>query len=382
MQGLLREVTPVEAVDGPRVRLRGRDVIWWCSNDYLGLSQHPSLAAAAAEASSRWGVGARASRLLGGTTACHEQLEGALAQWFGAEAALVYASGYLANLGILGCLLTAHDAVLVDRLAHASLVDAARATRARLRPFHHNDPLHAASLLVRLRGARRRVIVTEGVFSMDGDCAPLAELLDVAEAHDALLYVDDAHGAFVLGPRGRGAPEAAGLSHERFLYMGTLGKALGCQGGFVVGPRRVVQFLQNRSRPFIYATGLAVPVAAAALEALRVVEREGERRELLRQRARDLHAQLGDAVGAVATRSAVLPLERPSHIVPVILGEAQRAVAVSERLWERGIWAPAIRPPTVRRGTARLRLSVTARHTREQIDALAHAVRDALGTLP
>lgn len=376
-QGLLRELTPVEAVDGPRVRVQGRDVIWWCSNDYLGLSQDPRLAAAAAEAASRWGVGARASRLLGGTTTCHEQLEEALAQWFDAETALVYASGYLANLGVLGALLTSRDAVMVDRLAHASLVDAARSTRASLRPFRHNDPSHAASLLARVRGARRRVIVTEGVFSMDGDAAPLAELLDVAEAHDALLYVDDAHGAFVLGPRGRGAPEVAGLAHERFLYMGTLGKALGCQGGFVIGPRRLIELLCNRSRPFIYTTALAVPVVAAALEALRVVEREGrERRIRLQERTRSLHEQLADAVGALTTRSTVLPLERPSHIVPVVVGETERAVGLSEHLWERGIWAPAIRPPTVPRGTARLRLSVTALHTDAHIDALVAALRE------
>ena len=367
--GLLRRLTSIDAVDGPRVWIDGRELVNWCSNDVLGLSTHPGLAEAAAEATAEWGVGARASRLLSGTTSWHTRLEDALAAWFGAEAAIVFPSGYQANLGTLGSLLVSQDAVFVDRLAHASLLDAARATRAAFRVFRHNDPAHVQVLLSRAPKARRRFIITEGVFSMDGDRAPLEELIGIAESHDATVYVDDAHGAFVLGASGRGTPEAAGVSHERILYMATLGKAVGCQGGFVIGPRPLIEFLQNRARAFIYTTALAVPVVAAACGALRVLREEPQRRERLQALAKRLHERLAPLQRHFVERTA-------SHIVPVVVGEARRALGLAAALWERGIWAPAIRPPTVPEGTARLRLSLTALHTEQQIDALARALQE------
>jgi 8-amino-7-oxononanoate synthase len=366
---LFRRLKTLEAIDGPVVTIEGTRLVNWCSNDYLGLSTHPALTEAAARAARDWGVGARASRLLAGTARWHTELEAALADWFRTESAIVFPSGYLANLGTLGALAGVQDVVLVDRRAHASLIDAARATRAALRVFRHNDPEHVAHLLERLPKARRRFIVTEGLFSMDGDRAPLAELLEVAEAYHAVLYVDDAHGAFVLGAAGRGSPEAGGLSIDRFLYMGTLGKALGCQGGFVAGSRSLIEFLRNRSRPFIYTTALAVPIAAAAVRALELVRDEPQRRQMLQMRAERLHAQLS-ACGLVAGE--------PSHIIPVVVGETARTLELAEALWTRGIWASAIRPPTVPPGTARLRLSVTTLHTEAQIDALVTALREAL----
>lgn len=366
-EGRLRRFTEIGAVSGACVELDGRRVVNWCSNDYLGLSTHPVLAEAAATAAKEWGVGSRASRLLSGTTSWHLRLEAALARWFGAEAAIVYPSGYQANLGTLGALLCPEDIVFVDRLAHASLIDAVRASRATLRVFRHNDASHLADLLARVPGSRRRLIVTEGVFSMEGDRAPLAELLAVAKTHDALVYVDDAHGAFVLGEGGRGAPDAAGLSCEPFIYMGTLGKALGCQGGFVVGARPLIDLLRNRARTFIYTTALAVPVVAAAVAALQMLEQEPERIARLWALADDLRmrlAALSDVSGPFATA-------RPSsHIVPVITGSTELACELAGRLLERGVWAPAIRPPTVPEGTARLRVSLTALHTEPQIDEL------------
>ena len=342
----------------------------WCSNDYLGLSRHPTLLSAAAQAAAQWGVGARASRLLAGTTRWHTALEESLAAWFGAEAAIVYPSGYLANLGTLGALLSSQDVVFVDRLVHASLLDAARMSHATFRVFHHNDLSHLETLLSRAGKARRRLIVTEGVFSMDGDRSPLAQLAKVATAHDALVYVDDAHGVFVLGETGCGSPEAAGVPHDRFLYMGTLGKALGCQGGFVIGPRGLIEFLHNRARTFIYSTALAVPVAAAAAAALQVLRDEAAPRAQLWQRVRRLHEHLAQ-LGLVRGQDL-------SHIVPLIVAHHQRAVKLADYLWDQGMWAPAIRPPTVPEGTARIRLSVTALHTEVQIDALADALREAL----
>ena len=371
-QGLKRELRSLDAIRGPQVQVDGKRLINWCSNDYLGLSTHPALAQAAAEASLTWGVGARASRLLAGTTRWHTQLEASLATFFNAERAMVYPSGYQANLGTLGALIASQDLVLLDRLAHASLVDAIRATRATLKVFHHNEVAHVASLLTRARGNGRRWIVTEGVFSMEGDAAPLCALLEVAQRRDALLYVDDAHGAFVVGATGRGSPEVAGVAHERLIYMGTLGKGLGCQGGFVIGPHALIDLLHHRARTFIYTTALAVPVAAAATAALALVQsQEGARRRArLEERVRQLNTRL-------ATMTQARRQSR-SHIMPVLLGEATHALAVAERLFARGHWAPAIRPPTVPRGSARLRLSVTALHTAAHVDRLMDALRDAL----
>ena len=366
---LCRTCTTIERVDGPLVRIAGHELVSWCSNDYLGLSQHPALAAAAAQAAAEWGVGARAARLLAGTSRWHTRLEERLAAWFGTEAALVYPSGYLANLGTIGALLSSRDAVVIDRLAHASLFDAARGSRATLRVFRHNDIEHLATLLARSHGGRR-LIITEGLFSMDGDAAPLARLLEVARTHGALVYLDDAHGAFVLGPTGRGTPEAAGLSHQdAFLYMGTLGKALGCQGGFVVGPRTLIDFLRNRARTFIYTTALAIPVAAAAVAALELLDREPCHLERLRMRVASLQGRL--------ERCSIgqgLPMAVRSHIVPLVVSETRRALALAQHLWEYGHWAPAIRPPTVPEGRARLRLSVTAGHTDTQIESLVVAL--------
>lgn len=370
-QGLRRALIPLEAIEGACVRVGGRFLINWCSNDYLGLSTHPALREAADRAVAEWGVGARASRLLTGTTPWHLRLERSLAAWFGAEAAVVYPSGYLANLGTLGTLVSSEDVVVVDRCAHASLFDAARASRATLRVFQHNDPAHAAHLLSRVASARRRFILTEGLFSMEGDHAPLADVVDVAEAHDALVYLDDAHGAFVTGATGRGTPEAEGIAHERLLYMGTLGKALGCQGGFVVGPQVLIDLLHHQARTFIYTTALAVPLAAAAVAALEVLDAQPDLRERLGQRIECLRRRW-----AAKDLMTCLPAPVASHIIPVIVGSAQRALEVAEQLQRRGHWALAIRPPTVPRGRARLRVSLTAAHTESHLDQLVQAFQD------
>ena len=366
--GLRRQLTPIERVDGADVWIGRRRVANWCSNDYLGLAHHPALVEAAARAARDWGLGARASRLLAGTSVWHQRLEEALAAWFGTEASVVFPSGYQANLGVLGSLLALDDVVLVDRLAHASLVDAARATRATLRVFHHNDVEHLSRLLARAAGARRRVIVTEGLFSMDGDRAPLAALVDAAEAHEALIYLDDAHAAFVEGPRGRGSPEAAGIPLDRFLYMGTLGKALGCQGGFLAGPRALIELVHNRARTFLYTTALAVPVAAAAHAALTLLEAEPQHRQRLLQRAQRLHDGL---------RAARIASPGVAHIVPVMVGQTAQALALARALMERGIFAPAIRPPTVPKGTSRLRLTLMATHADEDLEQALEVLRRA-----
>lgn len=375
-QNLLRTLTTVEAIDGVTVRVQGRDVVSWCTNDYLGLSVHPQVIEAAGAAARRWGVGARASRLLAGTTALHTQLEERLAEFFHADAALVYPSGYLANLGTLSTLLGPNDVVVIDRLAHASLVDACRLSRARLRVFSHNDPDHLAAVLARETtarpppgaGRRRVVVVTEGLFSMNGDYAPLEALREVTRRSEALLYVDDAHGAFASGATGRGTPELQGVAHGDFLYIGTLGKALGCQGGFVVGARAFITLLHNRARPFLYSTALACPVVGAALAALQLVQEDPAPR-----------ARLAALVARWRARYPAGAVQ--SYIVPVLLGSASRAVEAAQRLWQRGHFAPAIRPPTVPRGTARLRVSLSALHTDSHLDRLCEALED-VGVTP
>ena len=349
----------------------GRWLVSWCGNDYLGLSTDPRVIQAGADAAGRWGIGARASRLLAGSTVLHAQLEDDLASFFHAESAVTFASGYLANLGALSSLLGPDGLVVVDRLAHASLIDACRASRATLRVFHHNDAAHLDDVLGRHDGAARRIVVTEGVFSMEGDRAPLRALLEVAERHDALVYLDDAHGAFVEGRTGRGSPEAAGIEHARVIYMGTLGKALGCQGGFIAGPRALTAWLQNRARTFIYSTAPAVPVIGAAIEALRIVREDPAPRQRLARSVQHAHRLLKHH-GDLAAR-------QPSHIIPMIVGESSRATRLADELAERGMLALAVRPPTVPEGAARLRISLSALHTEEQISQLVEALRDATG---
>ncbi|MBI2885261.1 MAG: 8-amino-7-oxononanoate synthase [Candidatus Omnitrophica bacterium] len=367
---LLRTLTTVEACDGPHLTIGGRALVAWCTNDYLGLSCHPRVIEAACDAARCWGVGARASRLLAGSTAVHAALERHLASFFRAQDAIVFPTGYLANVGALSALAGPADVVVADRLCHASLIDACRASGAVLRVFRHQDAGHLASVLARYPSARRRFIVTEGIFSMEGDAAPLRELVEAAERHQAVVYLDDAHGAFAVGPTGRGSPEHAGVPHDRVIYMGTLGKALGCQGGFVVGPTPLVSVLRTRARTFIYTTALAVPVAAAADAALSVVEQDPSARERLTRNVLDVRARLA---------AAALPvLPQGSHIVPVRLGSTERACRVAQALVERGLYAPAIRPPTVPQGTARLRISISALHAPGDVARLADVLQACL----
>ena len=366
---LFRRPAAVQARRGMAIQVGGQWGVCFSSNDYLGLSTDPAVTRAAADAAQEWGVGAGASRLLAGTTRWHQALEAELAAWFGAEDALVYSSGYLTNLGALQTLLGPDDLVAIDRLAHASLVEACRASRAKRIVFRHHDLEQLRALLGRYAGRRRRVIVTEGVFSMDGDRTPLAELWQLASEHEAIVYLDDAHAVFAVGATGRGSPERAGVAHRELIYMGALGKALGCQGGFIVGPRTLIDALRNRAKSFIYTTALAKPVAAAACAALKRAEDPQQRRRLAR------HAQdLRDRLRALG----IIPDRPPSHIVPVVLGASSRAHVVSRELWHRGIFAPAIRPPTVPDGAARLRISLSALHTDEQLRQLSDALAAVL----
>lgn len=347
----------------------GREYVDFSSNDYLGLSSHPALVAAAREALDRYGVGAGASRLMSGDLAIHHELEEETAAFKGTEAALVFNSGYQANTGIVPALLGRRDVVLADQLSHASQLDGAILSRARLLRFRHNDPEHLDRMLGKHRGSfDRAMVMTESVFSMDGDRAPLAALLDVCRRHDCRFMVDEAHATGVFGPRGRGCVEAEGLAGRVDLVMGTFSKALGGFGAYLAAPRTVIDYLVNTARSFIYSTALPPSVIAADLAALRLCgsgETRGE--ELLRRAAafREALRGKGWTVGG------------ESQIVPVVAGGSARAVALSKSLSNRGFLVLPVRPPTVPEGSARLRFSLTAAHTDRQVADVVEALGDA-----
>jgi 8-amino-7-oxononanoate synthase len=368
-RGLYRVRRHLQSRQGARVRLRGRELINFSSNDYLALATDARLARAAAAAARRYGCGAGASPLVSGYSPPLRSLERALADWEGTEAALVFSSGYAANLALLSALAGSADAVFSDALNHASLIDGCRLSRVAVHVYRHNDVDHLVDL-VRHKGrtARRRLIVSDTVFSMDGDVAPLAELVELAERFDCLLLIDEAHATGVLGEQGRGVTDSltpGSWSPDRVLKVGTLSKALGTQGGFVCGSRRLIAWLVNRARPYIFSTALAPPLAAAARRAVAVVRQEPERRRhvlALAERLRQELRKSGGNIGASCTQ-----------IVPLIVGEAREAVLLSRRLEEEGLLIPAIRPPSVPEGSARLRLSVTAAHTEVEVMRVVEA---------
>jgi 8-amino-7-oxononanoate synthase len=339
----------------------GRRLMSFSCNDYLGLSHHPSVQNAAVEAVRRYGLGAGASRLVTGNHPLYGQLESRLARLKGTEAACVFGSGYLTNTGVIPALIGSEDLVLIDALAHACLWSGARLTRGSVLAFRHNDIADLERLLTENRARHPRVLIaTEGVFSMDGDVAPLAAISALAQRLDAWLLVDDAHGVGVLGD-GRGSGFANGRS-EIPLQVGTLSKALGAYGGYVCGSRDVIALIKNRARSLIYTTGLPPAILAAAIAALDVVEGEPERVARPLQKAR------------LFTRTAGLP-EAQSAIVPVILGEAEAALAAARMLEHEGFLVVAIRPPTVPAGTARLRLTFSSEHPDEAVERLARLTR-------
>lgn len=365
---LLRGLSDFETAPEPEIIYQGRKFLLLASNNYLGLAADPRVVNAATDAVRRYGASTAASRLVSGSTTLHRELESELAALKGTEAAILFSSGYLANLGTIGALVGPGDVVFCDRLNHASIVDAAFLSRARLVVYHHADPDHLAELLERHTG-RRRLIVTDSVFSMDGDLAPLPALCDLADRWGCMLMVDEAHATGVLGARGAGAVELMGVRGRVPIVMGTLSKALGSVGGFVAGSRRLVDFLRNRARTFMFDTALAPSAVGAAIAALRVARAEEERRAWLRQTIAVLHDELLDL------GYDVLPPD--AAILPVVVGDSDTALDLALALRERGVWAPAIRPPAVPRGTARLRVTLMATHTQAHVERAVSAFAGA-----
>ena len=360
---LRRRLRVIDGPQGPEVMLDGEPVLLLCSNNYLGLADHPRLRRAAADAALALGTSAGASRLISGTMSIHAELESRLAEFEGTEAALLFGSGYLANTGAIAALARRGEVVLSDELNHASIIDGCRLARAETFVYRHADTEHLEWGLSQA-GGRGSLIVTDGVFSMDGDIAPLTELAELADRYGCRLLVDEAHATGCVGPGGRGSVAAAGLSDTVDVIVGTLGKALGGYGAYVCGSREMVDFLINAARPFIFSTAPPPPAVAAASAALELlIERPG-RVERLRENAAALRKGLRE--------EGLEPLGDETQIVPLVVGEADDALALCERLLDQGIFAQAIRPPTVPPGTCRLRLTVMATH---RVDDLRHAAR-------
>lgn len=370
-QDLLRVRRLVGGLQGPEVDLDGRSVLCFASNNYLGLAADPAVIEASGQALRDGGASAGASPLISGHMDSHEGLEGAIADWLGCEASLVFGSGYHANIGVIAALTHQGDAVFSDALNHASLIDGCRLARADVRIYEHCN-LDDLEDKIRATPARRRLIVSDSVFSMDGDTAPLEGLVELAQKYDAWLMLDEAHAMGIFGDEGGGLAAARGLASHVHIRMGTLGKALGSYGAFVAGTRSLIELLVNRARSYVFSTALPPAVIGAAHAAVRIAREDGARRERLWRNAKRLHE------GLVGAGLQLRPLE--STIVPVILGEPKTALRVAAHAMADGVWAPAIRPPTVPEGTARLRLTPIATHDDEQIEravqVLTHAARE------
>ena len=366
-EGLKRRRRVLDSPCGPVCTVDGREVISFCSNDYLGLANDPHLIATAQAAAAQWGVGSGASHLVSGHLRPHEALENALAEFVGFPRALSFSTGYMANLAIVPALVGRGDAVFSDKLNHASLIDAAQLTHADSRRYAHGD-VAALSAMLESSSARRKLILTDAVFSMDGDIAPLPELLELAERHDAWLVIDDAHGFGVLGEHGRGSLSHFSLpASRRIVLMGTLGKAAGVAGAFVAADALVIEWLLQRARSYIFTTAASPITAATLVEAVKLIAAADDGRANLLRHIAQLRA------GLAGTRWRLLHSD--TAIQPIIVGDNAEAVHIAEALLERGLWVPAIRPPTVPKGTARLRVSLSAAHTEAHIAALVDALK-------
>ncbi len=365
--GLYRSLREVEGPPGTTIVIDGRKLLQFSSNNYLGLANHPRLKAAAMAAVERYGVGSGASRLVCGNLDLNRKLEEKLAQLKKKEAALLYSTGYMANLGVIAALAGEGDLILSDEFNHASIVDACRLSRAQTRVYPHKRMDELEKLLAGAGNSKRRLIVTDGIFSMDGDIAPLPDLVDLAEKYECLLMVDDAHATGVLGPNGGGTGDHFGLAEKIDVAMGTFGKALGGFGAFVAGDRNLRELLINCSRPFMFTTGLPPSVLAAGIAALEVVEEEPEMRARLWDNANLLRNGIEEMGFTLAGGE--------TQIIPLLAGDASLAMEMSSLLREEGLFIQGIRPPSVPPGTSRLRITVSAAHTRGELAFALEAIQ-------
>ena len=372
-QGLHRVLRLIESGQGPRIKIDGREYICACSNNYLGLAAHPAVKEAAGEAIARYGWGGGASRLISGTMRLHTELEEAIAGFKKTEAAIVFPSGYMANVGVLSSLAGRDDTVIVDKLDHASIIDGCRLSGARMRVYPHKNMERLEDILKASGDSRRRLIVTDSIFSMDGDLAPLREIVGLARRYGARLMVDEAHATGVLGAKGRGVAELLNVEDGVDISMGTLSKALGGSGGYVAGSAALIDLLRNRSRSFVYTTAPPPAVCAAGLTAIGIVRSDPGLRKTLLAKTDRLRRGLNE-LGLDTMRSSY-------HIIPLLVGETDAAAAFAGRLLRKNILAPAIRPPTVPRGTSRLRFTLIATHEDADIDCLLASCAEIAGDI-
>lgn len=368
-QALYRRPRITDSPQQPLMQVNGKPMLTFCSNDYLGLANHPIIVQAFQQAANQYGVGSGAAHLVNGHSRLHQQLEEALAEFTGRERALLFSTGYMANLGLTNALAEREDTIYQDRLNHASLLDAALLSNAKLVRYQHNDTEQLAKRMS-TQEAGQKLIVTDGVFSMDGDTAPVKTLAALAKQQDAWLIVDDAHGFGVLGANGAGLLEAEELQQEDAVLMGTLGKAIGTAGAFVAGSQDLIEYLIQTARPYIYTTAQPPAIAAASLASLKIVKAEAWRREHLKALIQQFRR------GAEQLGLALMPSN--TAIQPILIGDNAHALAISQELENAGILITAIRPPTVPTNTARLRITLSAAHSALQIDQLLNTLNQIL----
>ncbi len=364
-EDLLRTLKDVSGSQGRTITVDGQEVLNFCSNNYLGLADDPRLVKAAQQCMEKEGFGSGASRLVCGNMSSHRKLEQRLAEFKKTRACLVFSSGYMANVGIISSVMSPGDIIFSDRLNHASIVDGLLLSRAEFRRYNHKDMNHLEEWLKKTDTGKKKLIVTDTVFSMDGDVAPVEDIVRLAKRYGAMTMVDEAHALGVFGKRGQGLVEHLGLKDDIDIQMGTLSKAVGSFGAYCFGSQELIDFLINHARSFIYTTGLPPSVCAASLCAIDIIENDQERRKQLWQNTNDLRRKLQEA--------GFDTMESASPIIPILIGENQKALDFSARLFENGIFVSAIRPPTVSHGTARLRVTVMATHTKKEIDQLVES---------
>lgn len=363
---LLREYKTIESAQEPHIHINGKLYLSFCSNNYLGLANHPKIKQAAIEAIHQYGWGTGASRLVSGNMTLHQELEKKIAEFKGTDAALLFPTGYMANLGALGALVSKGDMVIGDKLNHASIIDGCRLSGATFRIYPHKDVRQLESLLQRSSGYRRKLVVTDSVFSMDGDTAPLTEIAGIAKKYDAILMVDDAHATGVFGNQGKGLIEHCGLEGKIDVVMGSLSKAVGSIGGFIAGSKPLIDFLKNKARPFIYTTAMPPAACAASLAGLALIQEDTSLIDSLWKNIHWFQSQLSGFVNTITVESP---------IVPFIVGTAEETLNASQKLYRQGILIPAIRPPTVPPGASRLRISLMSIHKENDIQRLINTLQ-------
>lgn len=368
-KNLFRIPKVISSINGAEIEIEGKKYINFSSNNYLGLADSPLLKKAAIEGIEKYGAGAGASRLISGTLQLHRELEGKIAEFKGEEDAIVFSTGYMANIGVISSLVSAGDAVIVDRLNHASIIDGARLSRAKIFVYPHCDTCHLKKVLKKAVKFRKRLVITDTLFSMDGDIAPLSEILRLCRKYESLLMVDEAHATGVFGERGSGLVEEFGLSNKIDIVMGTLSKALGSLGGYIAGKKDIIEYLRQKARAFIYTTALPPSSAASSLAAIEYVEKNRRERQRYRKKIEYVRKKFIDMGYNI--------LDSKSQIIPVVIGSLDKILAMEKYLFDEGLFVLAIRPPSVPQESPRFRITITSAHTVEHIQRLLAAFNRA-----